>query len=244
MAVGSPLPWSISPGIGDLIPSVLSPPCSRNWGPQVLSMCLWSTALKRLDITLHLPRKYLPASKYTAHLPITFGAGDWRRHCVLEETARLTISLQQYLHVSVTQPCLTLQPYGLQPARLLRPWDSPGKNTAVGCQFLLRGIFPTQGSNLGSPALQEAQRRSILCAVLPFKLVAKAEMSSEQNGSWTRMVRGSSAEHLRSVWAPNLQDLLFLLAQVIRGHINLEQLRDWGVSLGKRTRHTFQLHVD
>ena len=28
------------------------------------------------------------------------------------------------------------------------PWDSPGKNSAVGCCFLLQGIFPTQGSNL------------------------------------------------------------------------------------------------
>ena len=27
------------------------------------------------------------------------------------------------------------------------PWDSPGKNTGAGCHFLLRGIFPTQGSN-------------------------------------------------------------------------------------------------
>ena len=26
---------------------------------------------------------------------------------------------------------------------------SPGKNTGVGCHFLLKGIFPTQGSNLG-----------------------------------------------------------------------------------------------
>ena len=27
--------------------------------------------------------------------------------------------------------------------------DFPGKNTGVGCQFLLQGIFPTQGSKLG-----------------------------------------------------------------------------------------------
>ena len=26
--------------------------------------------------------------------------------------------------------------------------DSPGKNTGVGCHFLLQGIFPTEGSNL------------------------------------------------------------------------------------------------
>ena len=37
---------------------------------------------------------------------------------------------------------------GLQPTRLLCPWDSPGKNTGVGCHFLLQGIFPTQGWNL------------------------------------------------------------------------------------------------
>ena len=33
--------------------------------------------------------------------------------------------------------------------RLLCPWDSPGKNTGVGCHFLLLGVFLTQGSNPG-----------------------------------------------------------------------------------------------
>ena len=32
---------------------------------------------------------------------------------------------------------------------LLCPWNSPGKNTGVGCHSFLQGIFPTQGSNLG-----------------------------------------------------------------------------------------------
>ena len=35
------------------------------------------------------------------------------------------------------------------PTRLLCPWDSPGKNSAVGCHALLQGIFPTQGLNPG-----------------------------------------------------------------------------------------------
>ena len=34
--------------------------------------------------------------------------------------------------------CISLQPHGLQPTRLLYPWDSPGKNTGVGCHFLLQ----------------------------------------------------------------------------------------------------------
>ena len=37
------------------------------------------------------------------------------------------------------------------PPRLLSPWDFPGKNTGVGCHFLLQEIFPTQGSNPGLP---------------------------------------------------------------------------------------------
>ena len=32
-------------------------------------------------------------------------------------------------------------------SQALCPWDSPGKNTAVGCHVLLQGIFPTQGLN-------------------------------------------------------------------------------------------------
>ena len=36
------------------------------------------------------------------------------------------------------QSCLTLQPHRCQPTRLPRPWDSPGKNTGVGCHFLLQ----------------------------------------------------------------------------------------------------------
>ena len=32
----------------------------------------------------------------------------------------------------------SVQPHRWQPTRLLCPWDSPGKNTGVGCHFLLQ----------------------------------------------------------------------------------------------------------
>ena len=41
--------------------------------------------------------------------------------------------------------------HGLQPTRLLCPWDFPGSSPGVDCHFLLQGIFPTQGSNPGLP---------------------------------------------------------------------------------------------
>ena len=36
------------------------------------------------------------------------------------------------------QSCPTLRPHGQQPIRLPCPWVSPGKNTGVGCHFLLQ----------------------------------------------------------------------------------------------------------
>ena len=42
----------------------------------------------------------------------------------------------------------SLWPHWLQPISLLCPWNFPGKDTGVGCYFLLQGIFPNQGSNL------------------------------------------------------------------------------------------------
>ena len=47
--------------------------------------------------------------------------------------------------VLAAQSCPAVcNPMDCSPPRLLRPWDSPGKNTGVGCHSLLQGIFPTQ----------------------------------------------------------------------------------------------------
>ena len=110
-----------------------------------------------------------------------------------EDVVHTCIHTMQYSvqFSSVAQSCLTLQPHGLQHARLpcpppiprvysnssplslpvmpsnhlilchpllaqscpilcarlLCPWDSPGKNTGVGSHFLPQGIFLTQGLN-------------------------------------------------------------------------------------------------
>ena len=52
----------------------------------------------------------------------------------------------------------SLGPHGLYPAKLLCPWDSPGKNTGVRRHSLLWGMFPTQELNPGL-----LHRRQILC---------------------------------------------------------------------------------
>ena len=54
-----------------------------------------------------------------------------------------------YMHAQLLQSCLTFfWPRGLWPARLLCLWDSPGKNTGLGCHSFLQRIFLTQGSHI------------------------------------------------------------------------------------------------
>ena len=55
---------------------------------------------------------------------------------------------------------MTKNAHGLYPARLLCPWNSPGKNTGVGSHSLLQGIFLIQCSNSGLP----------LCKQIPYHL--------------------------------------------------------------------------
>ena len=54
----------------------------------------------------------------------------------------------------VAQSCPTLRPHGLEPTRLLCPWDSPGNSIGVDCHFLLQGNLPDPGIKPGYPILQ------------------------------------------------------------------------------------------
>ena len=64
------------------------------------------------------------------------GRGGGGVSCVLGWESRSVVSNSLRLH-------------GLQPARLLCPWNSPGQNPGVGSHSLLQGIFPTQGCLFG-----------------------------------------------------------------------------------------------
>ena len=66
------------------------------------------------------------------------------------------------------------------------PWDFPGKNTGVGCHFLLQGIFLTQGSNPCLLRLLHWQAASSplappICTVVLFTF---HKMPQRQAGTW------------------------------------------------------------
>ena len=61
------------------------------------------------------------------------------------------ITLTYYINSGgslVAKLCPTLATPWTVAHQLLCPWDFPGKNTGVGCCFLLHGIFLTEWSNL------------------------------------------------------------------------------------------------
>ena len=57
-------------------------------------------------------------------------------------------------------------PRASSPPSLLCLWDSPDKNTGVGCHDLLQGIFPTQESNTHLVCLLHWQAGSLPLALL------------------------------------------------------------------------------
>ena len=61
------------------------------------------------------------------------------------------------------QSCPTLRPHRWQPPRLPRPWDSPGKNTGMGCHFLLQCMKVKSESEVAQlcPTLCDPMDRSL-----------------------------------------------------------------------------------
>ena len=59
-------------------------------------------------------------------------------HNINSQADKFSMRLAAAAAAKLLQLCLTVQPHRRQPSRLARPWDSPGKNTGVGFQFLLQ----------------------------------------------------------------------------------------------------------
>ena len=104
-----------------------------------------------VSITMIMKHKTLPHSLE--------GRGVWGRMdtciCVAESPSVFTWNYHNTasrLCCSATQSCLTLP--CLEPARLLCPWNLPGKNNGVGSHLLLQGNLPDPEIKPVSAALQ------------------------------------------------------------------------------------------
>ena len=118
----------------------------------------------------------------------------------------------------------TLQPYGLGPARLLYPWDTPGKNIGVGCHALLQGTLLTQGSNLPLFCLLHWQVGSLPLAP-PGKLLFPyaQELISIGPNAWENPLQ-ISASLLSSSFPLSLSVFPLSISPVNGGHLGLSNL--------------------
>ena len=100
----------------------------------------------------------------------------------------------------------SVQPHRWQPTRLRRPWDSPGKNTGVGCHFLLQCMKVKSESEVTQsyPTLSDPMDCS-----LPG--------SSSHGIFQARVLEWGAIVHLKSGWVSELPGEIFK-AQSLRLH--------------------------
>ena len=90
-----------------------------------------------------------------------------------------------------------MRPHGLQPTRLLCPWDSLGQDTGVGCHALFQGIFPTQEWNLGlryrrQALLSESAPAVLAPPILPSPCCGASTISPAAMPEATTLAVGNS----------------------------------------------------
>ena len=97
----------------------------------------------------------------------------------------------------------SVRPHRWQPTRLPRPWDSPGKNTGVGCHFLLQCIFtliPTSNSLANSVGFYQATLSldHVLLTLLGQE-VEPGKLTSSLFLSLSTLVRPKDVSHLATL---------------------------------------------
>ena len=95
------------------------------------------------------------------------------------------------------------RPYGLQPTRLLRPWDFPGKSTGVGCHCLLHS------SSYQNP--NKITAKNFFFNLLTLKV--NREMSSKQH-LYTNFRQSWRSD----VWLSKAGEIIKIKIWVFRGH--------------------------
>ena len=94
------------------------------------------------------------------------------------------------------------RPHGLQPTRLLRPWDFPGRSTGVGCHSLLLI------SILSNAQRREKVRKQILNNLIPMVRLVSCEIDTSDYLRFMQLKLVWQAEYLDHIrYSINPQNL-------------------------------------
>ena len=108
----------------------------------------------------------------------------------------------------------TQRPHGLQPTRLLHPWDFPGKSTGAGCHCLLWvGVLRSRKPwNMATKWCKYLKLRSYGKVVVLFSITINLSKACANQGIWGFPGGSGSKESTCSagdwVWSVGRKDLL------------------------------------
>ena len=97
----------------------------------------------------------------------------------------------------------SVQPHRQQPTRLPCPWDSPGKNTGVGCHFLLQCMKAKSENEVAQlcPTLPDP----MVCSLPAYQRLAtslnKTQQQSDKSGSTDPKEQVNLNERSWNLWA-------------------------------------------
>ena len=108
----------------------------------------------------------------------------------------------------------SVRPHRRQPTRLCRPWDSPGKNTGVGCHFLLPCMKVKSESEVAQscPTLSDP----LDCSLPGSSIHGIFQARILEWGAIALSERRSPANHFKCLWGCSLRVILNGLRFVLR----------------------------
>ena len=123
----------------------------------IIKRTLCRTSLMVQFLRLHLPKQGTWVQSLVGELrsSIAVGNANWYSHFGKKSIRQFLICM----HAKSLQSCLTL----CNPTRLLCSWDSPGRNTGVGCHFLLQ---IKRSKAVLTEAFSKLSRSPVICGFL------------------------------------------------------------------------------
>ena len=152
----------------------------------------------------------------------------------------------------------SVRPHRRQPTRLPHPWDSPGKNTGVGCHFLLQCMKVKSESEVAQscPTLSDPMDCSLpgssvrgifQAGVLEWGAIAFSNRTTLGSSNYNEGIGYRYLHYLTGGWVcPDFESLIYVNIKFLLFHhcfqVNRQQSGSKVVSKDKREKQTASKH--
>ena len=136
----------------------------------------------------------------------------------------------------------SLRPHGLQPTRLLHPWDFPGKSTGVDCHCLLQNHHKTQPTPLLGIYPEETKIEKDTC--IPLFISALFAKTT----TWKQPRCALTDEWIKKLWYIHTMEYYSDIKRnafesVLMRWMNLEPIIQSEVSQNEKDKYCILMHI-